>query len=74
LCGIITAEPRIASTHTNTVAIRNGRLIAACQAGEVQYFGELAGEETDDLARRLRLQFHVSDETQRDSSPLLGHH
>jgi ATP-dependent helicase Lhr and Lhr-like helicase len=74
LCGIITGEPRIAGIHTNTVAIRDGRLIAACQAGEVQFFGELADEDSEDLTRRLRLQFHVADETEPQSHPLLGRH
>jgi len=74
LCGIITSEPRTASTHTNTVAIRNGQLIAACQAGEVQYFGEVAGEETDGLTRRLRLQFHVAEDNERNSTPIMGRH
>src|SRR5262249_42458325 len=57
LCGVITGEPRVASTHTNTVAIRNGRLLGACQAGEVQFLGDVSSEEADNVARRLRLQF-----------------
>ncbi|HEY2881866.1 MAG TPA: hypothetical protein VGJ15_05520, partial [Pirellulales bacterium] len=59
LCGIITAEPRIASTHTNTVAIQNGRLIAAFQSGEVQWFADLSAAQSEDLPRRLRLQHHA---------------
>jgi ATP-dependent Lhr-like helicase len=74
LCGIITDEPRIASTHTNTVAIRNGRLIAACQAGEVHFFSEVAAEDAVDLIRRLRLQFHVAGATEAQSHSLLGRH
>ncbi len=61
LCGLITDEPRIPAIHTNTVAIRNGRLIAACQAGQVQWFAEVNSETTEELARRLRLQFHVAE-------------
>jgi ATP-dependent Lhr-like helicase len=62
LCGLITEEPRIAAVHTNTVAIRNGRLIAACQAGEIEWFAQSRPETMDELARCLRLQFHVASE------------
>ena len=58
LCGIITEEPRIPAMHTNTVAIRNGRMIAACQAGEMQWFDEVSAEEIEEVSRRLRLQHH----------------
>jgi len=71
LCGIITDEPRITAVHTNTVAIRNGRLVAACQSGEVQWFGELRPELKDNLARRLRLLFHTSDEEPAESESAL---
>jgi ATP-dependent Lhr-like helicase len=60
-CGIITDEPRITMIHTNTVAIRDGRLVGACQAGEVQWFDEARPEEIEELTRRLRLQYHVAD-------------
>ncbi len=62
LCGIITAEPRIPAVHTNTVALRNGRLVAACQAGDIQWFAQMTPEAIVDLSRRLRLQLHVAHE------------
>ncbi len=62
LCGIITEEPRVPMTHTNTVAIRDGRLIAACQTGEVQWFSSAAEETMQEIARRLRLHYHVAEE------------
>ncbi len=71
LCGSITEETRVPITHTNTVAIRNGRLIAACVTGEVQWFGPNSFEGSDDLARRLRLQYYVAEDaapTQRQNS------
>jgi len=62
LCGLITAETRIPAVHTNTVAIRSGQLVAACQAGEIQWFADVKSGARDELARRLRLQFHVAEE------------
>ncbi len=67
LCGIITDEPRVPSTHTNTVAILNGRLIAACQAGEVQWFAAAPEDQIAELARRLRLHYYVPDEIEDDA-------
>jgi ATP-dependent Lhr-like helicase len=61
LCGLITDEPRIPAIHTNTVAIRGGRMIAACQAGQIQWFAEAQPEAIDELTRRLRLQYHVDE-------------
>jgi hypothetical protein len=61
LCGIITSEPRIPMVHNNTVAICNGRLVGACQAGEVQWFANVPSTEIDELARCLRLQYHSSE-------------
>ena len=72
LCGLITEEPRVPITHTNTVAIRDGRLVAACQAGEVQWFGTQPIEHGEELARRLRLQYHVAEELSEDRE--LQHH
>ena len=40
LAGVITAESRVPATHTNSIALRDGRLIAACQAGETTYWAE----------------------------------
>ncbi|HEY2760077.1 MAG TPA: DEAD/DEAH box helicase, partial [Pirellulales bacterium] len=60
LCGIITDEPRIAATHTNTVALRAGHLVAAYQAGEVQWHGDASVGEIEEVTRRLRLQYHIS--------------
>jgi ATP-dependent Lhr-like helicase len=62
LCGLITDEPRIVQVHTNTVAIRNGRLVGACLAGQLQWFAEISPHEVDPLSRRLRLQYHLAAE------------
>jgi ATP-dependent Lhr-like helicase len=62
LCGLITDEQRIASTHTNTVAIRDGRLVAAYQSGQLQWFDETANDPSSDVARRLRMQHHTEAE------------
>ena len=62
LCGLITPEPRIPQVHTNTVAIRNGRLVGACQAGELQWFGDALPDDVEPLSRRLRLQYHLADD------------
>ena len=69
LCGLITAEPRIPHVHTNTVAIRNGRLIGACQAGELQWFGEISPNELESLSRRLRLQYHLAEDDETSARP-----
>ena len=62
LCGLITTEPRIAATHTNTVALRDGRLIASSQAGEVQFHVPLPTSEMRELERSLRQLEHVEPE------------
>jgi ATP-dependent Lhr-like helicase len=54
LCGIVTDGPRIPATHTNALALRDGRYIATQQAGEIQFHSELPQELTVDLARKLR--------------------
>jgi ATP-dependent Lhr-like helicase len=62
LCGLITPEPRIPAVHTNTVALNNGQLAAACQAGEIQWFVELPSDQREEISHRLRLQFHAAEE------------
>ncbi|HEY5311705.1 MAG TPA: DEAD/DEAH box helicase, partial [Pirellulales bacterium] len=54
LAGIITDEPRVPITHTNTVAIRDGRLLAAWQAGEARFFADLPATEAREIQSRLR--------------------
>ncbi|HEX3656168.1 MAG TPA: DEAD/DEAH box helicase [Pirellulales bacterium] len=54
LAGIITDEPRVPVTHTNTVAIRDGRLLAAWQAGEARFFADLPSAEAREIQWRLR--------------------
>ncbi|HEY2827904.1 MAG TPA: hypothetical protein VGJ04_09915, partial [Pirellulales bacterium] len=61
LCGLITDEPRIPAVHTNTVAIRDGHLVAACQAGEIQWFENISPEAIEELVHRLRLQYHLAE-------------
>jgi ATP-dependent helicase Lhr and Lhr-like helicase len=68
LCGLITEEPRVPITHTNTVAIRNGELVAHCQAGQTQWLSEPSSVEADELNRRLRLQYHVPEEELRTAA------
>ena len=58
LCGLITTETRIPITHTNTVALRDGRLLATCQAGEIQWLAEATLDEIETLSRQLRLNHH----------------
>jgi hypothetical protein len=41
-------------THTNTVAIRDGRLLAAWQAGQAKFFADLSAAEAYELQWRLR--------------------
>jgi ATP-dependent Lhr-like helicase len=81
LCGLITEESRVPITHTNTVAIRDGRLVATCQAGEVQWIGEATAGEIEDVSRRLRLNYHVEAQSAGDANshapsamPRLGRH
>src|SRR5262249_16773663 len=73
LCGIITSEPRIPAIHTNTVALRNGQMIAACQAREIQWFAEVRPESIEELSRKLRLQHHEADARSDDVRPILTH-
>lgn len=54
LCGIITDGPRIPATHTNALALRDGRYIATQQAGEIVFHTELPQELSVDLTRKLR--------------------
>ncbi len=69
LAGVITAEPRVPATHTNSIALRDGRLIAACQAGETTYWAEFTPSEAHQLDMRLR-QIEVSpDEPARNNEP-----
>jgi ATP-dependent Lhr-like helicase len=54
LTGILTDVPRVPSTHTNSLALRDGRFIATQQAGEIQFHADVASELAVDLSRKLR--------------------
>jgi ATP-dependent Lhr-like helicase len=54
LAGLIAGEPRVALKHTATIALRDGRLLASQQSGEVQFYDEASAELIADLSRRLR--------------------
>jgi ATP-dependent Lhr-like helicase len=54
LTGILTEGPRLPATHTNSLAICDGRLVATQQAGEVRFHASLAQEIEVEIARRLR--------------------
>jgi ATP-dependent Lhr-like helicase len=69
LAGIITAEPRVPATHTNSIALRDGRLIAACQAGETTYWAEFTASEAHQLDLQLRRTEVAPDEPARDNEP-----
>jgi hypothetical protein len=54
LAGILTDEPRVPSIHTYTLAMRDGRLIASRQAGELRWHDEIPLDEAAEISRRLR--------------------
>jgi ATP-dependent Lhr-like helicase len=54
LVGIITPEPRVAATHSNTLALEDGRLLASKQARQVTMHAEVEPPIAAELARRLR--------------------
>jgi ATP-dependent Lhr-like helicase len=54
LCGILTPGERVPRTHTNSLAMCDGRYVAVQQAGEVDFVEPLAAEQKADLTRRLR--------------------
>jgi len=66
LAGVITPEPRVPATHTNSIALRDGRLVAACQAGETTYWAEFTPREAHQLDMQLR-QTEVAPDAGRNS-------
>jgi ATP-dependent Lhr-like helicase len=54
LCGVINDDPRIPAIHTNAVAVRDGKLVALWQSGEVAFHADLPQTEARELAWRLR--------------------
>jgi ATP-dependent Lhr-like helicase len=69
LAGVITTEPRVPATHTNSIALRDGRLIAACQAGVTTYWAEFTSSEAHQLDMRLRRIEVAPDAPARDNEP-----
>ncbi len=54
LQGIVTPGARVAAKATNSIALRNGRVLATLESGEVRFFDELPVETTVDVTRKLR--------------------
>ncbi|HEY2838876.1 MAG TPA: DEAD/DEAH box helicase, partial [Pirellulales bacterium] len=54
LQGIVTTGARVAAKATNSLALRNGRVVATLESGDVHFFDELPLEVSADLTRRLR--------------------
>ncbi|MBX9791247.1 MAG: DEAD/DEAH box helicase [Pirellulales bacterium] len=54
LVGIITPEPRVTATHTNTLALEDGRLLASKQARQITLHAEVEPPIAAELTRRLR--------------------
>jgi ATP-dependent Lhr-like helicase len=55
LAGVLFEGPRIPATRGNTLAIQNGRFIAARQAGKVRAFVSLPPDRVEELADALRM-------------------
>ncbi len=72
LIGIITPERRIAAKRGNTLALRDGKLLAARVAGAVQVFGEVAPDEEQALWRALRVTglVRASDRQASEAPPV----
>jgi ATP-dependent Lhr-like helicase len=54
LVGIITPDARVPATHTNTLALEDGRLLASKQARQVTMHAEVEPPIAAELTRRLR--------------------
>ena len=54
LQGIITTGARVTAKATNSLALRNGKLMATLESGEVRFFDEFSAETSVEITRRLR--------------------
>ncbi|MBI2823529.1 MAG: DEAD/DEAH box helicase [Planctomycetia bacterium] len=54
LQGIVNAAPRVTAKSTNSIALRDGQVLATLESGEVHFFDELPPEATADITRGLR--------------------
>jgi ATP-dependent Lhr-like helicase len=54
LSGIIDSGPRIPANHKNALIVRNGRFVAAKQAGQIDFFAEFPVEQTAEMRRALQ--------------------
>jgi len=54
LQGIVTTGARVAAKATNSLALRNGRVLATLESGEVHFFDELPVETSVEITRKLR--------------------
>ncbi len=52
--GVVTPADRIGAKPTNSVALRDGRVVASLESGEVQYREAFAPEVGAEIGRRLR--------------------
>jgi ATP-dependent Lhr-like helicase len=52
--GIVTSAERVAAKPTNSLALRDGQVVAALESGMIRYSGEFAPETAAELGRRLR--------------------
>jgi ATP-dependent Lhr-like helicase len=55
LVGVLGPGPRLPSTPANALALQDGRVIAAQRSGEITFHVELAPEQSETLARALRM-------------------
>jgi hypothetical protein len=55
LVGILGAGPRLPATPANALALQDGRVIATQRSGEITFHVELPAEQSEALARALRM-------------------
>ncbi len=54
LTGIVLAGPRLPAVTGNSLVVRNGRIVAVRQAGEIRFLERLDAARTDELLRKLK--------------------
>jgi ATP-dependent Lhr-like helicase len=54
LTGIVLPGPRLPAVAGNSLALRDGRIVAVQQSGEIRFLEKLEGPRADELARKLQ--------------------
>lgn len=71
LFGVITGDPRIAATHRNAMVVRGGRLVAARQAGTVEFYEPVDRVTEWEMRRAMTVgQRRAATDSEADLPPL----